>query len=245
MSVRGVSFSVVADAAWAPGLATREAWQRWADAPHPFAAGGEPPLSSMPAMQRRRVGMPGRMALQVAFDCLDGRSGVPTVFASRHGEVKRAIEQIGELVRAEPLSPTAFGLAVHNAPAGQFSIARADQANQLALSAGADTIETAVLEACGLLADGAPEVLLVVYDAPLPPLLARFEDVDEQAFAWAWLIRPAGSEGTGYRLEWAHAGAGATSTVPAGLEVLRFHLGAVSTMVRQGARLAWTWSRHG
>jgi hypothetical protein len=243
MPVRGVSFSVVADAAWAPGLDTREAWLRWAEAPHGLPGGGEPPLSFMPAMQRRRVAMPGRMALQVAHDCLEGRTGVPAVFASRHGEVKRAVEQIGELLRGEPLSPTAFGLAVHNAPAGLFSIARGDRANQLALSAGADTVETAVLEACGLLADGAPEVLLVVYDAPLPTLLAQFEDVSEQQFAWAWLIQPAGANA--YRLEWQEAAGAAPSTSPAGLEVLRFHLGAGERLVRQGARLAWCWSRHG
>jgi hypothetical protein len=61
-----------------------------------------------------------------------------------------------------------FGLAVHNASAGLFSIARADRANHIALAAGPATIEHAVIEACGLLADGAPMVLLVACDAPLP-----------------------------------------------------------------------------
>ena len=44
--------------------------------------------------------------------------------------------------------------------------------NYLALAAGQATVETACLEAAGLLADGAREVRVVVYESPLPEIYA-------------------------------------------------------------------------
>ena len=103
--------------------------------------------------------MLGKMAPEVAYQCLDGSENdlrdTPTIFCSRHGDVSRALEQLINVVENEPLSPTNFGLTVHNATAGLFSIARKDRANHLALSAGQCTIEHGVIEACSLLADGA------------------------------------------------------------------------------------------
>jgi hypothetical protein len=78
-------------------------------------------------MLRRRAGFLGKMALEVAYQVLDGRTDIPTVFCSRHGEVTRAIELLTIWRAAKPLSPTGFGMAVHNASAGLFSIARADR----------------------------------------------------------------------------------------------------------------------
>jgi hypothetical protein len=112
----------------------------------------------MPAMLRRRAGFLGKMALEVAYECLDGRSRPSSdrEFCSRHGDVARAVDLLATWRAAKPLSPTAFGMAVHNAIPGLLTIARADRANHIALAAGAATIEHAVIEACGLLADGAP-----------------------------------------------------------------------------------------
>ena len=81
---------------------------------------------------------------------------MPTVFCSRHGEVSRSVDLLMDLAKAEPLSPTSFGLSVHNATAGLFSIARSDHTNSIALAAGQSSVEHAVIEACGLLADGEP-----------------------------------------------------------------------------------------
>lgn len=208
----------------------------------------------MPPMLRRRAGALGKMALEVAYACLGPDADVPTVFCSRHGEVARAVELLSDLARGEPLSPTSFGMAVHNASAGLFSIARTDRANHAALSAGAATLEHAVIEACGLLADGAPMVLLVACDAPLPPVLAGFEDCDEQAFAFAWAMVPAShapvslswqAESAADAAVYDAAGdeAAQQAGMPGALEVLRFQLGAVAPLVRRAAGKRWTWSR--
>jgi hypothetical protein len=180
------------------------------------------------------------MALEVAYECMGQDAGVPAVFCSRHGEVARAVGLLGDLARGEPLSPTAFGLAVHNASAGLFSIARADRANHVALAAGPATLEHAVIEACGLLADGAPKVLLVACDAPLPAPLGAFEDCDEQPFAFAWTMVPAGERPV--RLGWRAAQSAATRT-PGALEVLRFQLGGTASLERFAAGKRWTWRR--
>jgi hypothetical protein len=238
-----LAFSIARHAAWAPGVASAEQWAAWARDPWPLDGSEEPKLGAMPAMLRRRVGFLGRMALEVAYECLGQEAGVPTVFCSRHGEVARAVGLLGDLARGEPLSPTAFGLAVHNASAGLFSIARADRANHVAVAAGPATLEHAVIEACSLLTDGAPMVLLVACDAPLPGLLASFEDCDEQPFAFAWAMVAAGERPV--RLAWRaeRTAAGVPSRTPGALEVLRFQLGGGEALVRCAADKRWTWSR--
>lgn len=247
MRVDGLKFSIAAHSAWAPGLATAEAWAGWAQSPSRIGPGADPAVASMPPMLRRRAGFLGKMALEVAYRCLDGRTGVPAVFCSRHGEVSRAVDLLGELSRGEPMSPTGFGLAVHNASAGLFSIARTDRANHMALSAGAATVEHGVVEACGLLADGAPMVLLVVYDCALPAALAHFEDCDEQPHAWAWLMTAPGVDAISLACDGAQGADGhaAPSTQPGGLDVLRFQLSGAPRLVRQAGPQRWTWTRDG
>lgn len=244
MRVSGVQFSIASHAAWAPGLSTPQAWAGWAAAPFAIGEGLDPPVPQMPPMLRRRAGFLGKMALEVAYQCLDGRLDVPTVFCSRHGEVLRAVDLLTDLANGAPLSPTGFGLAVHNASAGLFSIARGDRANHIALSAGSATVEHAVIEACGLLADGAPMVMLAAYDAGLPAPLAQFEDCAEQPHAWAWLMVPAAERPI--RLAWSRACAKTPapgSGLPGSLDVLRFQLAGEARMERRAAGQDWTWTR--
>ncbi|QNB00330.1 beta-ketoacyl synthase chain length factor [Massilia sp. Se16.2.3] len=243
MSKNEVSFSIARHAAWAPGVTSSARWSEWAAQPWRIEPGEGPKLAAMPAMLRRRAGLLGRMALEVAYDCLGQEADVPTVFCSRHGEVGRAIGLLQDLARGEPLSPTAFGLAVHNASAGLFSIARADRANHIALAAGSASVEHAVIEACSLLADGAPSVLLVACDEPLPALLSSFEDCDEQPYAFAWVMVPAGERPL--RLSWRREEQeAAPSATPGGLEVLRFQLGEADRLERGAGAQRWTWSRN-
>lgn len=244
MRVNGVCFSIDNCAAWAPGVATADAWKAWAASPFPFTEDAEPGVAAMPAMLRRRAGFLGKMALEVAYQCLNGQTNVPTVFCSRHGEVIRAVDLLTELILDNSVSPTGFGLAVHNASAGLFSIARKDQANHIALAGGKSTIEHAVIEACGLLADGAPMVMLVAYDQTLPSVFTEFQDCDEQAFAWAWLMVPAQQDVI--HLNWDEVGEQDINAndMSGGLEVLRFHIGEQAQMQRMVGKRRWLWSRH-
>ena len=240
-----VSFSIISDAAWAPGVETRDAWHAWALSAFPVTNGSEPALRIMPAMQRRRVSFLGKMALEVAFDCLGERRNVPTIFCSRHGEVSRSVDLLHDLACGEPLSPTSFGLSVHNAIGGLFSIVCEDRTNNIALSAGPSSVEHAAIEACGLLADGEEAVLLIVYDCPLPAIYADYQSEEKFPFAWAWLIGPPRKNVVS--LAWSAAPDGEAETgenLPAGLQILRFHLRQDCSLDRMCGKQKWQWSRN-
>src|SRR5437899_6376790 len=251
MSFSGVSFSIAAHAAWAPGVETREAWLEWAQDSRAIAGGGEPALKAMPPMLRRRSGLLGKMALEVAYQCLGQRSEVPTLFCSRHGEATRSVAMLTDLAQQVPLSPTAFGMSVHNAAGGLFSIARADRASNIALAAGDSGVEHAVIEACGLLADGAPAVLLVVYDCPIPAMFSAFQDCGQPAHAWAWLMESAAADAAGnagvMSLAWSAAGSSAPDDamtgLPGSLQVLRFQLREDRQLQRRDRQRNWLWTR--
>ena len=243
---KGVSFSTASSAAWAPGVETTDAWLSWATGDTVIAGGVEPSVQHMAPILRRRAGFPGKMALEVAYRCLGERIGVPTVFSSRHGEAYRSLDLLLDLAKGVPLSPTSFGLSVHNATAGLFSISRGDHASGIGLAAGKSSVEHAVIEACGLLADGEPQVLLVVYDCPLPAIYADFQDCHEQPFAWAWLMQSPRDDVVS--LTWSATATNESPSVeqlPPGLEVLRFYLRKDSCLERTSDRRRWLWSRYG
>jgi hypothetical protein len=195
-------------------------------------------------MLRRRAGLLGKMALEVAYQCLGRRIDVPTVFSSRHGDAARSVALLLDLAKNVPLSPTSFGLSVHNATAGLFSIARGDHSSHVALAAGQSSVEHAVIEACGMLAEGELAVLLVAYDCPLPTPYCAFQDCDEQPYAWAWLMQPPADEVVSLR--WSDALEHSLSSVerlPAGLEILRFYLRKEPTLERTSDTRRWLWSR--
>jgi hypothetical protein len=245
MSGAGVRFSIASSAAWAPGVETQDAWRAWANGNFSFAGDREPVLQAMAPMLRRRAGFLSKMALEVAYQCLGKRIDVPTVFCSRHGEAKRSVDLLLDLANGVPLSPTSFGLSVHNAAAGLFSIARIDHASSIALAAGKSSVEHAVIEVCGLLAEGETEVLLVVYDCPLPALYASFQDCHERPYAWAWLMKPSGDDF--YSLHWRASEdihSQQNESLPPGLEILRFHLRKEPLLARVCDRRRWLWTHH-
>ncbi|WP_411852588.1 beta-ketoacyl synthase chain length factor [Stenotrophomonas sp. LGBM10] len=242
-----IEFSVVDWSAWAPGLTSKADWQAWAQAPTLPSGDDTPALAEVPAMQRRRIERLGRMAIQAACWCEQPEDAgqVPLVFASRHGDVARSMELLDTLTADAGLSPTAFGLSVHNAIAALYSIARGHRGNYLALAAGRATVEAACMEAFGLLADGAPEVRVIVYESPLPAIYADFRDEPDPYFAWCWRLQAADRPGTRVSLDWAGS---AADDVPAGalphsLEALRFLLSGQPTLGLQVDGQAWQWRR--
>ena len=243
MANGGIRFSIAAHAAWAPGVETPEAWLDWAAGRREIGGDAEPALRAMTPMLRRRAGVLDRMALEVAYGCLGDRRDVPEIFCSRHGEASRSVDLLTDLAKELPLSPTMFGLSVHNAAGGLFSIARGDHAGSSALAAGSSSVEHAAIEACGLLADGASEVLLVVYDRPLPELYAAYQDCHEQPFAWAWLMQP--PAGNVVSLSWSKAEgheAMSSERYSPGLDILRFYLRRDRSLDRICQRRRWRWS---
>ena len=234
--------------AWAPALPDRAAWLEWAGAPVAPLGAESPALAEMAPMQRRRVDHLGRMALQVAWWCQpQADAATPLVFATRHGELSRTYDMLRTLARDEPLSPTHFGLSTHNAIGAQYGIARALPANYLAVSAGIATVEAAFVEALGLLVDGAREVVVVMYEAPLVPAYADFRDEPDADYAWAVRLGLAQPGEACVSLEMggdAAASQASSPAIPHGLEVLRVLIGASDALgLVDGAR-RWRWARH-
>lgn len=240
-----IDFTVADWAAWAPGVQTREDWLQWARAPFPPYGDGTPALTEVPAMQRRRIDRLGRMAIQTAYWCQQAEAaGIPFVFASRHGDVACSVELLDSLSRQETLSPTGFGLSVHNAIAALYSIVRGERGNYTAIAAGAATPAAAMVEAAGLLADGAPQVLVVVYDAALPAVYSGFRDEPDPFHAWCWRLAPAGAEGRALGLGCGPASGpepAAADPLPRSLDVLRFFLAGEPQLRQRVDAVDWTW----
>lgn len=234
-------FSVSAYAAWAPGVETPKAWLAWLNGDLSIQGEHEPPLKAMPSALRRRANMPGKMALEVAYAC--DESAIPTIFCSRHGECHRSITLLSELTNKTPLSPTQFSLSVHNAAAGLYAMARTDTSNSLALSAGTSTIEHAIIEACGLLKDGASAVLVIAYDCPPPALFNTFQASTEQAYAWAWRVTAPTQTSISLTLT-PNDEFYENSTETAGLAIWRFFLNNTLPLDRYSNGQHWHWRHH-
>lgn len=180
------------------------------------------------------------------------------VFASRYGDADRSLGLLDEMVQGQPLSPTAFGLSVHNAFSALYGIARGHTGNTTAICAGRATVGAALTEAAALLADGAPEVLVVFYEAPLPKHYTVFQDEAVSEYAWAWRVALPKAAQLCIRVtvgaECAHADGVMTDAAsplwPSGLTVLRHVLRQMAMpsavvasrlLCHDRAGTHWTW----
>jgi hypothetical protein len=153
-----------------------------------------------------------------------------------------------QLASGEALSPTAFSMSVHNAIGALFSIARQDPGNYTAIASGRETVEAAFCEAIGMLAEGAPAVMVVYYEEPLP---APYQSFDEPpAFPRAWACRVVQATSGGLSLT-AHSAAGSSggetsgeNTLDVDLLALRFLISDQLTHSHCVGTRRWEWVRH-
>lgn len=241
-----LSFSISNPVAWAPGITTPAEWNDWHRGTRSIDSTGEPALQQMQPLLRRHAGRLGRFACSPAYDALGDKRELPVVFASRYGEVSRSVDLLSSLAANEELSPASFGLSVHNAITGLFSMARKETANTIALAAGDESAEYGMIEACGLIAQGEPEVLLVVADVPLPPVYESFADKLPDAFGWACVVSAKG--GRMCTLEWRDDSDGSrvvdsmlSKPVQGALQVLPFLQGHLAECIRFSDGRRWHW----
>ena len=241
-----VRFALRAWAACAPGLQAPADWREWARAPRRPEGALEAKLEAMPAMQRRRLNALGRAAAQAAWDCHAPSPDVPAVFASRHGDAQRCLQLLKEFATTGAASPADFTFSVHNAIGAMYSISRGDAAPYSSIAAGAASAAAGVVEACALLADGAREVLLVCYDAPLPGEYAGFADEASCGYAWAWSVTAPEAGRPHYALTWTadDEDDAPGADLPFGLDALRFVLSEQDAWQARAGGRRWCWSRH-
>jgi len=235
-----MEFSIKDWRAWAPGLDSVAAWQAWSREPVMLEDAGQlPDVAFLPPMQRRRLSKLARMLFHVAWPMAVPGEALPLVFVSRHGETPRTLAILEELARGEPLSPTAFSLSVHNAPAGLWSIARGDGSEISALAAEVDALEHGVMEACGLLDEGANAVLLVIAEESPAPLYLEREQIDDVPFSHALALKLAA--GTQWHLQLS-AGDGPRSRWPHALELVRALCLGHQHLRQHWKYRQWNWS---
>jgi hypothetical protein len=241
-------------AAWAPGIGDAPAWASWSAAPTPIGGEGSPEARFVPPMLRRRCSALSKAMLQVAFEaCPEAeRSGVRTVFASRHGENRETFPLFEAIAQAQPLSPTKFTHTVHNAQAGLYSIAAGNREASSSLSGEADTFPCGYLEALAHLErEPGRAVLYVIGDVPVAPLFQHL--VGEPAWSYAvalLLAAPEAEEGAPLDFTLSHrpapAGAGPNDppAMPQALAFVRWlHATSEPSLTVGAGRRAWTWLR--
>jgi len=204
-------------------------------------ATGAPELGFVEPLLRRRLSPLGRAMLHCAGRVAEGLGPLPSVFASRHGEVARSLPILEDLARGLPSSPTQFSMNVHNAVAGVWSIARQDPSPSISVAAGPETFGLGLLEAFSLhAADPSRPVLFVYADEPLPAPFAAFADREAPLHAVALLIGlPATRR---LVLEREPGGGGDPAPVPQSLQALQ----ALDSGLLQGpwaeAGGTWRWA---
>jgi len=177
---------------WTPGFPDPASWV----AGRPVA-GADLPSAAAQAGMRRRGSLLVNMVADVAAQAA-AQAGVPlsrarVVVGSAFGELATMVEMLDERERDGVLSPMRFQNSVHNAAAGQLSIAHKNRAPATSLAAGNDTVAMVLLEAMTLLALGGSEVLAVVADESLPQSIRP----GHQAIAVAAALILAGDAGAG------------------------------------------------
>ncbi len=236
--------------AWAPGLNSQQDWHDWAQSPTTVPESAQQPeCLSLPPMQRRRLSRLARMTMEVASPLCGEDEQLPFVFGSRHGETTRTLNLLQDVAAEQPLSPTHFGLSVHNAIAGQWSLLRGQRGESVAIAGEADTFEHAMLEAATMLADGAPSVLAVIAEE-VPPAaydgwindvpfsyavalrLGRIDASDAPSTQTCWKLSLGRREGEVTTCAWPHA-----------LDFLRALHSAETSLEHTWKTRQWQWQR--
>jgi len=178
-------FRIESWAAIAPGLETRADWQQWLTNPVAIVEPmGKLAMPGVPALLRRRFSTLGKGAMAAAMPLVENLAEIPSIFASRHGNTPLSLSLLQTIARGEPMSPTSFSLAVHNAISGLFSIARKDTSAVIAIAPMQGLVLQTLFEAVGQL-QTCERLLCVIYEIPLPEFYQDRRDEPAEPFPWA------------------------------------------------------------
>ena len=196
-----LSFHVESWSAIAPGLESRDEWERWLQ--HPVAINeplGKIQLKNIPVLLRRRFNTLGKCAMGAAMPLVEGIHAIPSIFASRHGDTELTFSLLKAMGQDEPMSPTGFSLAVHNEVSGLFSIARKDTSEVTSIAAMEGLLLQTLFEAIGQL-QCVEKVLCVIYDIPLPDFYKNHCTDATESFPYAIAMILGSKDGISCSLE--------------------------------------------
>ncbi|MGJ4730775.1 beta-ketoacyl synthase chain length factor, partial [Luteimonas sp. SDU101] len=179
----------------------------------PGDAPGRPAPQLLAPNERRRAPPSVLVALEVALAaCADAglaADGLPSVFASTHGDLGITDYMCATLATAPgEVSPTKFHNSVHNAAAGYWTIGAGCMRTATAISAHRASFAQGLLEAMVQLATDAPAVLLVGYDTAASGLLGTVTRSEGLLGGALVLVRDGNGPRLSARLEDGDAGEG-------------------------------------
>jgi hypothetical protein len=174
---------------WQASRALLAGAQAYCPAPTSVAAS-----ALLPAIERRRAGMPVKLALAAGSEAIAGAgrdaASLATVFTSSSGDCDNVHAMCESLATPErQVSPTRFHNSVHNAAAGYWSIATQCRAASTSLCCYDASFGAGLLDAASqVAADGSP-VVLIAYDHPYPAPLGVARPVSA-SFGAALVLAP-------------------------------------------------------
>jgi hypothetical protein len=173
--------------------------------------GAAQPATIIPASQRRRLPSFSRDVLRSALPLLQASPHCPVVLSSPHGDLTSTVTLLTDISRREVLSPSLFGLSVHNAPTGALSLLLEQPGDQISLSGDDATLAAGLTEVYARLATQTElsPILLIHADERLPPAYSNFEIDDAPSVVLAMMLRLAEGEGAAVEPGIGRAGAAA------------------------------------
>lgn len=132
-----------------------------------------PPSELLPSAERRRAGVPVKLALAAGAQAFAaaGRdaAATATVFTSSEGDGQILHEICSTLATpGREVSPTRFMNSVHNAAAGYWSIATRSREPSTSLCCYDASFAAGLLEAAAQVAEDGRATALIAYDEPYP-----------------------------------------------------------------------------
>ncbi|WKS99401.1 beta-ketoacyl synthase chain length factor [Gallibacterium salpingitidis] len=215
-----LNFNLLAIKAYSSALVEVADWQQWAATSfQPLPASNKFKASKIPMMQARRMGLSDKMAIQLAMELLELQPDIDAVvFASRHGQLERTYKLLSRFFATGDMSPTDFATAVHNAPAGQFSILAKNTAPISSIAAEEQSFCTGLLEALLALQGGKRKVLYVMFDGVVPEFYHPFLQPTElsEPYALGMVLE----QGEQWQLSWQPPSQQQAQKFPDGLSFL-------------------------
>lgn len=234
-------FSLSALSAVSPRYFSPETWRAWAQDADAGLPECPADVSFLPPMQRRRLNAAARLIFAAVHRLGRLPENCPSVFVSHDGEICRSFDMLAELMSGGAVSPTAFGLSVHNAAAGQFSLWQGNTAESTSLAAAHAGWEYALVEACALLNEGAPQVLVVAAEQPLDVQIA----VQAQRAPFAYALAAVVAAGTDFSLRRLPEAADTAENLYWGaLPWLRRFYRNDTAWTQHYPRESWQWTRN-
>jgi len=148
----------------------------------------------LPPAERRRVGIPVKLALAAGCEALlhaaRDATATASVFTSSQGDGENLHQICEALATTERnISPTRFHNSVHNAPAGYWSIATRSRKPSTSLCGHDSSFAAGLLDAAVQVVVDANPVVLIAYDQAYPEPLHTIRPINA-SFGMAMVLTP-------------------------------------------------------